>query len=88
MVADIQDAGYQVAIHAQGDLAIEQAQNAIENTLEGGPNVLRHRIEHNPFARPRPVEPVFSRSELYPSLGGNTQRALKSTTLTIVRILD
>ena len=52
MVADIQDAGYQVAIHAQGDLAIEQAQNAIENTLEGGPNVLRHRIEHNPFARP------------------------------------
>ncbi|NOY99181.1 MAG: amidohydrolase family protein [Chloroflexi bacterium] len=52
VVADIQNAGYQVAIHAQGDLAIEQAQNAIEFALGGEPNTSRHRIEHNPFARP------------------------------------
>ena len=51
-VASIQAAGYQVAIHAQGDLAIEQAQNAIEFSLGESPNLLRHRIEHNPFARP------------------------------------
>ncbi len=52
VVADAQAAGYQVAIHAQGDLAIEQAQNAIEFALDGEPNTYRHRIEHNPFARP------------------------------------
>ena len=51
-VASIQAAGYQVAIHAQGDLAIEQAQNAIAYSLGGSPNLPRHRIEHNPFARP------------------------------------
>ncbi|MFV2090566.1 MAG: amidohydrolase family protein, partial [Pseudomonadales bacterium] len=45
------DAGYQLAIHAQGDRAIEQAQNAIEFVLDGGENTLRHRIEHNSFIR-------------------------------------
>ncbi|OIN90966.1 MAG: hypothetical protein AUJ21_07860 [Anaerolineae bacterium CG1_02_58_13] len=52
IVADAQAAGYQVAIHAQGDRAIEQAQNAIAFALNGKPNTYRHRIEHNPFARP------------------------------------
>ncbi len=51
-VESIQAAGYQVAIHAQGDLAIEQALNAIEFSLGGSANLLRHRIDHNPFVRP------------------------------------
>lgn len=39
--------GHQVAIHAQGDLAIDQALNAIEFALRGEENTMRHRIEHN-----------------------------------------
>ncbi|MEK6256854.1 MAG: amidohydrolase family protein, partial [Chloroflexota bacterium] len=52
IVASIHAAGYQVAIHAQGDRAIEQVLNAIELALGGEPNTARHRIEHNPFVRP------------------------------------
>jgi predicted amidohydrolase YtcJ len=50
-VAAIHANGYQVAIHAQGDRAIEQAQNAIEFALGGDENTPRHRIEHNSFHR-------------------------------------
>jgi predicted amidohydrolase YtcJ len=50
-VAAIHASGYQVAIHAQGDRAIEQAQNAIEFALAGEENIPRHRIEHNSFHR-------------------------------------
>lgn len=46
-VEQIQAAGYQVAIHALGDRAVEQAQNAIASALAGAPNTYRHRIEHN-----------------------------------------
>ena len=41
--------GYQVIIHAQGDRAIEEVQDAYEAVLDGRPNTLRHRIEHNAF---------------------------------------
>ena len=51
MVAESDEAGYAVAIHAQGDRAIEQAQNAIAAVLGGGPNTRKHRIEHNNFIR-------------------------------------
>jgi predicted amidohydrolase YtcJ len=51
-VAAGQSHGYQVVIHAIGDLAIEQAQNAIEGALAGGPNLLRHRIDHNAIIPP------------------------------------
>ena len=51
VVASVQAAGYQVPIHAQGDLAIEQAQDAIEFALAGKPNTFRHRIDHNAFIR-------------------------------------
>ena len=34
-----------------GDRAVEQVLNAIEITLDGGPNTLRHRIEHNAVVR-------------------------------------
>jgi predicted amidohydrolase YtcJ len=51
VVAQAQAAGYQVAVHALGDRAIEQVMNAIEAALEGGPNTMRHRIEHNAVVR-------------------------------------
>lgn len=52
MVAGVHNAGRQVAIHAIGDRAVEQAQNAIAAALDGQPNTLRHRIEHNSVVRP------------------------------------
>ena len=52
IVADANAAGYQVAIHASGDRAIEQVQNAIQFALKGQPNTLRHRMEHNSIVRP------------------------------------
>ena len=52
LVLEAQEAGYQVAIHAIGDRAIEEAQNAIAAALDGRPNSYRHRIEHNSVIRP------------------------------------
>lgn len=52
MVLAAHTAGYQVAIHAIGDRAVEQAQNAIAYALDGQPNRLRHRIDHNSVIRP------------------------------------
>jgi hypothetical protein len=52
LVQDAQDSGYQVAIHAIGDRAIDQAQGAIAAALDGQPNTFRHRIEHNSVIRP------------------------------------
>jgi hypothetical protein len=46
VVAAAQAGGYQVAIHAIGDRAVEQAQTAIAFALNGEPNVYRHRMEH------------------------------------------
>jgi len=51
MLADIHAAGYQVAVHALGDRAVEQALDAIEYALAGQPNTQRHRIEHNGVVR-------------------------------------
>jgi len=48
---EIQATGYQAALHAIGDRAIEQVLNAIEYALDGRPNTLRHRIEHNAVLR-------------------------------------
>ncbi len=52
-VKDAQEAGYRVAFHAMGDLALETALNAIENALDGQSNlVYRHQIQHNSLIRP------------------------------------
>jgi predicted amidohydrolase YtcJ len=51
MVDSLDTAGYQLAIHALGDRAIEQVLNAIQLALDGQPNTLRHRIEHNATLR-------------------------------------
>lgn len=52
MVEDIDSRGYQAIIHALGDRGADATLNAIEHVLDGGPNELRHRIEHNMFVRP------------------------------------
>ena len=52
MVVDAQNAGYQAAIHAIGDRAIETVLSALENALAGAPNTRRHRIDHNAYLRP------------------------------------
>lgn len=44
--------GYQLAVHAQGDRAIEQVLNAMQTVTVDGQNSLRHRIEHNAIVRP------------------------------------
>jgi predicted amidohydrolase YtcJ len=46
LIARVQGAGYQAAIHAVGDRAVIQSLNAIEFALAGEPNTYRHRIEH------------------------------------------
>jgi predicted amidohydrolase YtcJ len=51
MVTNIHSGGYQAAIHALGDRAVEQALDAIEHVLQGQPNTRRHRIEHNAIVR-------------------------------------
>lgn len=44
--------GYQVIIHAIGDLAIRDVQDAYERVLGSGGNPLRHRIDHNAIPAP------------------------------------
>jgi predicted amidohydrolase YtcJ len=69
MVREAQEAGYQVAIHAIGDRAIEQAQNAIAAALDGQPNNSRHRIEHNSVIRPE-LLPRYGELGIIPVLFG------------------
>jgi len=69
VVAQIHADGYQVAIHAVGDRAIEQVMNAIESALGGGPNTLRHRIEHNGVLRPDLV-PRYGQIDIVPTISG------------------
>jgi predicted amidohydrolase YtcJ len=52
LVAEAQASGFQVAIHAIGDRAIEQGQNALATALGGQPNTFRHRLDHNSVIRP------------------------------------
>ncbi len=56
-VMDVQQRGYQAAIHALGDIAIDTVLAALETALAGGPNVHRHRMEHNRYVR----DPQLSR---------------------------
>ena len=52
VLSELDEAGYQAAVHALGDRAVENALDAIEIVLAGAPNTLRHRIEHNMYVRP------------------------------------
>jgi predicted amidohydrolase YtcJ len=69
MVLAAQTAGYQVAIHAIGDRAVEQAQNAIAAALAGQPNSYRHRIEHNSVIRPE-LRPRYGEIGIIPVVFG------------------
>jgi predicted amidohydrolase YtcJ len=46
LVAEAASVGWQVGIHAQGDLGIEYAVNAIAAALKAAPSISGHRIEH------------------------------------------
>ena len=52
VIEDAQAMGHQVVIHALGDRAVENAQDALAMALDGGPNTYRHRIDHNSVVRP------------------------------------
>lgn len=69
IVIDAQSRGYQVAIHALGDRAIEQSQNAIAAALDGASNTPRHRIEHNALVRPDLI-PRYSEIGIVPMIFG------------------
>jgi predicted amidohydrolase YtcJ len=71
MVREFQAEGYQVAIHAIGDRALETVLNAYENALEGEPNIYRHRIEHNTTIRPEFL-PRYSEIGVIPIVAGGS----------------
>lgn len=53
MIREANDGGYQVLVHAQGDLAIASVQDAFQTVLDGDENVLHHRIDHNALVTDR-----------------------------------
>ena len=56
-VAEAHDRGFQVAIHANGDEAIDSALDAIEKAVSHSPRAdHRHRIEHFQTARPGQIQ--------------------------------
>lgn len=69
MVAEVDAAGYQAAVHAIGDRAVTQALNALESALEGKPNTLRHRMEHVSIIPPADI-PRFGELGVVPVLLG------------------
>ena len=70
MLIEIQNNGYQAAIHSLGDRAINVTQQAIGIALDGGPNILRHRIEHNGIL-PDELIPVYSEYDINALIFGN-----------------
>lgn len=48
--------GFQIACHAIGDAALDEALHAIERTMGLGRNERRHRIEHASVARPDQIQ--------------------------------
>jgi predicted amidohydrolase YtcJ len=69
IIAQADADGYQVAVHALGDRAVEQAMNAIEAALKGRRNELRHRIEHNAVVRPE-MAPRYGQIGILPTFSG------------------
>ena len=71
MVAQAQEAGYQVAIHAIGDRSVETVHKALETVLAGQPNTHRHRMEHNWMVRPDLI-PRYGQLGIIPSVWGRS----------------
>jgi predicted amidohydrolase YtcJ len=61
--------GYQLAVHAIGDLAVEQVLNAIGTVNGDGQNPLRHRIEHNSLV-PSELRPLYAEYDVVATLFG------------------
>ncbi len=78
IVAEAQAAGFQVAIHALGDRAVEEAQNAIAFALNGQPNTYRHRIEHNATIRPE-LLPRYGEIGIIPVIFGAYSTCIRTT---------
>jgi len=77
VVAEAQQAGFQVAMHANGDSAIGMALDAIENALGGASNELhRHQIHHSSLLRPDQIT-RYEQLDIVASIRGtfNTCRA-------------
>lgn len=63
LVKETHNSGYQIAIHAVGDAAIEQVINAYESVLGDESNEkYRHRIEHALFLRDDLIQRMASKS--------------------------
>ncbi len=69
MIAEVNAAGYQAAVHAIGDRAVVQALNAYETVLAGQPNILRNRMEHVSVIPPEDV-PRFGELGIIPVVIG------------------
>ena len=52
LIEPYDEAGYQVAVHALGDRAVEATLDGLEMVIGDTGNPLRHRIEHNAVVRP------------------------------------
>jgi hypothetical protein len=78
MVSDVHASGFQAALHALGDRAVEQAQNAIATALNGQPNTLRHRIEHNATIRPE-LLPRYGEIGIVPVIFGAYSTCIRTT---------
>jgi predicted amidohydrolase YtcJ len=60
LVVQLDDLGWQVAIHTGGDAGLDVVLDAFEAALDGGPNDLRHRVEHLPVVRDDQIERMLS----------------------------
>ena len=69
MMMEVQEKGYQVAVHGLGDRALEAILDAYEIVLDGGENTYRHRIEHNTLIRDDML-PRYSELDLVATLFG------------------
>lgn len=52
LIRPFDEAGYQMAVHAAGDRAVEATLAGLETVIGDSGNPLRHRIEHNSVVRP------------------------------------
>jgi predicted amidohydrolase YtcJ len=69
LYAQADENGYQLAVHAIGDLAAEQVLNAIGTVNSDGQNPLRHRIEHNSIV-PLELRPLYAEYDVVATLFG------------------
>lgn len=68
-IATAQAHGWQVAVHVLGDRALDVVLDSFSDVLGGGPDPLRHRIEHNAFVRDDQVA-RYRESQVVPTIFG------------------